>query len=305
MGNLIMKVTSVLRRIALASCVFAAIATASPAISDDRVLRVLLVADRVYPVLKLGTTPGNGIRTSIDVADCPRFDSPMFEGAFRFEVELMILCNAISDADLADRLDFVGFPNLKRATSDLVEGNADFLGASVFSVKVTDGILASDPVLRRGEFKVGLFTTANRHDVLGIESQEDLFRLTGITERNWEVDLLTLNGMGLRDVVAARNMTLIPDMIAASRADFTLSYLDRPTTEHMGTSLVRIDGFRASMNLERVLAFSPSNTELRNAVNAYIRRMRALPVDRLYEGYKNSGFIVDTYEDWVDVTNPQ
>ncbi|MEP1521947.1 hypothetical protein [Ascidiaceihabitans sp.] len=305
MGNLAIKVTSALRRIALASCVFAASVTASSAISDDRVLRVLLVADRVYPILNLGTTPGNGVRTSISVADCPMFDSPIFKGAFRFEVELMILCNAISDADLADRLEFVGFPNLKRAISDLVEGNADFLGTSVFPVKITDGILASDPVLRRGEFQVGLFTTANRDDVLGIESQEDLFRLTGITERNWEVDLLTLNGMGLRDVVAARKMTLIPDMIAASRADFTLSYLDRPTTEHMGDPLVRIDGFRASMNLERVLAFSPSNSELRNVVNAYIHRMRALPVDRLYEGYKNSGFIVDTYEDWVDVTNPQ
>ncbi|MEP6021336.1 MAG: hypothetical protein ABJ251_22925 [Paracoccaceae bacterium] len=305
MDNLTIKVVSVLRRIALASCVFTAIATASPAISDDRVLRVLLVADRVYPVLNLGTTPGNGVRTSIDVADCPRFDSPMFEGAFRFEVELMILCNAISDADLADRLDFVGFPNLKRAISDLVEEKADFLGASVFPVKITDGILASDPVLREGEFQVGLFTTPNRTDILSIETQEDLYALTGITERNWDVDRLTLGGMGLQEVVAARKMTLIPSMIAAGRADFTLSYLDRPTTAHMGEELVRIDGFRASMNLERVLAFSPSKAELRDDINAYIRRMRALPGDRIYEAYKNSGFIVDTYEDWLDVTTPQ
>ncbi|MEP4194311.1 MAG: hypothetical protein ABJL99_01600 [Aliishimia sp.] len=305
MGNLAIKTISVLRRMAWATCVFAVVAVATPAVSEDRVLRVLLVADRVYPILKLSATPGNGVRTSIDVADCPKFDAPMFKGAFRFEVELMLLCNAIEDADLADRFEFVEFPNLKRGISDLVEENADFLGSSVFPVKITDGILASDPVLRLGEFQVGLFTTPNRTDILNIENQEDLYTLTGITERNWDVDLLTLGGMGLQDVVAARKMTLIPSMIEAGRADFTLSYLDRPTTGHMGEPLIRIDGFRASMNLERVLAFSPSNAELRDAVNTYIRRMRASPVDRLYEGYKNSGFIVDTYEDWLDVTTPE
>jgi hypothetical protein len=305
MGKIVPKLNTLLRRAVSATCAITAIMTASPALSEDRVLRVLLVEERIYPILRLSATPGDDVSTSIEVSDCPSFDSPMFEGAFRFEVELMMLCNAIYDADLSDRLEFVAFPNLKRAVSDLVEGNADMLGSSVFSTKIEDGVLASDPVLRQGEFQVGLFTTANRDDVLSTESQEDIFRLTGISERNWDVDLLTLNGMGLKDVVAARKMTLIPDMIAAGRADFTLSYLDRPTTEHMGEPLVRIDGFRASMKLERVMAFSQSNSELRDAVNSYIQQMRAAPVDRIYEGYKNSGFIVDTYEDWLDVTTPQ
>ncbi len=298
-------VTESIQRAACGLLLGCALIFGSPASASDRVLRVLLVENRVYPVTNVGVSTENGAATGIDVADCLEFDAPQFEGAFRFEIELMMLCNAVREADLADRLEFTGYPNLKRAISDLTEEKADMLGASVFTIKITDGILASDPVLRLGEFQVGLFTTPNRSDVLGISRSEDLSALTGITERNWEVDQRTLKGMGLQDVVSARKMSLIPSMIAAGRADFTLSYLDRPTTDHMGERLVRIDGFRASMNIERVFAFSPRNGELRDAVNAYISKMRAYPNDRIYQGYKNSGFIVDTYQDWLDVTTPK
>lgn len=272
--------------------------------ASERILRVLLASDKVYPILKISATGANGTATSLDVAECPTFDDPLFKGAFRFEVELMMICNVVHEADLADRFEFVGYPNLRRAAVDLVAGRADVLGDSVFSTRIKDGIRASDPVLRLGEFQVGVFTTPDRQDILGVADKKTLRSLTGITAKNWELDLKTLNGMGLSDVVTARNMSLIPSMIAARRADFTLSYLDRETTDHMGERLVRVDGFRVSLNRERVFAFSPANSRVEDAMNAFIRKNRKASVDRVYNGYKNCGFIVDIYNHWLDVTNP-
>lgn len=93
-------------------------------------------------------------------------------------------------------------------------------------------------------------------------------------------------------------------MIEANRADFTLSYLDRTETDHMGSLLVRVDGFRVSLSDDRVFVFSPENSSLHEALNAFVQKNRKGTLDRIKEAYRNSGFIVEDYDAWIDATNP-
>ena len=274
------------------------------AVAEDRVFRVLLDGNKVFPTLGISATGIDGSTTSLEVKDCLEFDHETLISALRFEMELTMICNVVRDADLADRFEFVPYPNLNRAVADLEAGKADFVGESVFRSEAGQVALASDTMIRIGDFEVGVFTTPNRLDVLSTVTQEQLRMLSGITVRAWTIDVQTLYGMGLQAVQTARALASIPPMIESRRADFTLSYLDRTETDHMGSMLVRVDGFRVSFSDERVFIFSPGNTSLQEAMNSFIQTNRQNPVDRIQDAYKNSGFIVEGYEAWIDATKP-
>ncbi len=268
----------------------------------DRVFKVLLDSGKIFSVLNVSASGKDGTSTKLNVEDCPEFNAPIFEGAFRFEVELALICNVLRDNDLADRLEFVGYPNLRRAMADLRSSNADFIGESVFSTEVEQGVRSTKPVISKGDFQVGIFTTPGRSDVQRLTNPKELQSLIGITVQYWLIDKKTLEGMGIKAVVTARKMEQIPRMIDSGRADFTLSFLDRPTTEHMGRTLTRVDGFRVSLVDERVFAFSPGRSRLIQALNSKIEASRRASDDSIRDAYVQSGFIVDAYNEWTDVT---
>ena len=186
--------------------------------------------------------------------------------------------------------------------ADLRSNKADIVGESVFLSEAEDGVGITAPIIAKGDFQVAIFSTPSRRDVLQIAEPNELRALTGVTVQHWKVDKQTLDGMGVQSVTTARKMELIPPMIDAGRTDFTLSYLDRPTTEHMGATLTRLDGFRVSLVDERVLVVSPSKPDLLDAFNSRIRASRDERPDPIRAAYIQSGFIVDAYDDWMDVT---
>lgn len=215
-----------------------------------------------------------------------------------------MICNVLHKQNLADKIEFVPYPNIKRATVNLSAGLADMLGESLFLSETESGVINSDPIIEVGDFQVGVFTTPNRKDVLAINSAAELRKLRGITVAHWLIDLKTLKGMELSSVVTTIQNGLIPGMIENDRADFTLSYLDKTKTLHMGRPLIRVDGFRVSFDDPRVFAFSSKNKHLAEAINEFIRENRAAEIDRIREAYKASGFIVNKYSNWIDATKP-
>ncbi|MGB7288190.1 MAG: hypothetical protein WBC71_14770, partial [Salaquimonas sp.] len=292
----------------LAFCFFA-FAAMVPLISSayaqtsERVLRVLIDNHKDYPILGITLKNTSETTSSLKVSDCPDIDDPIFRGAFRFELELAMLCQAVKASDVADRLEFLPFPNIKRAVVDIENGLADVMGTTMFRTEAVADLSTSVPVLRLGEFQVALFTTPNRDDIKQIKTPDDIRRLRGVTVKHWKLDQRTLKMMEVKDVLTTRKMTQIPKMISQGRADFTLSYLDRPTTDHMGEQLVRIDGFRANFQEERIFAVSKNKPEVLKAIDDYITSNRAKEIDRIRAAYILTGFISDGYNDWIDVSS--
>jgi len=272
--------------------------------SSADTIRVLLGQAHMHRVLQVNAAGSEGMKTEINTADCPPFDSERFSNAYRFEVELAILCNVLFEQGLADKIEFIAYPTVKRAVINLENNLADIIGETKFQADVTPGVIATDAVLELGDFKVGVFTAPNRKDVLAITSQDELRKLRGLTVTHWPIDVKTLHGMGLQSVIATSLEKSISPMIANDRADIFLSYLDRATTSHLGGQLVRIDGFRVTFDDTRVFLVSPKRKDIADAINKFIQKNRASDVDRIREIFKTIGFIVDKYDDWVDVTKP-
>lgn len=234
----------------------------------------------------------------MDLANCPAFDDEMFDGAYRFELELAMLCTALKEADIADRFEFLPYPSVKRAVAEVEANHADLVGSTLFRSRAIGRVLRSAPTLRLGEFQVALFTAPNRDDVKGIRSDKEIQALRGITVKNWTLDQQALDRMGLQDVLLARKMTQIPQMIAQGRADFTLSYLDRPVTHHMGGALVRVDGFKVSLQDERIFVVSGARPDILAAIDRFIQSRRSQTQDQIRAAYVRAGFITEKYGAW-------
>lgn len=269
----------------------------------EKVVKVLLHSEGKYPVLKISPHAEDGHPNSMKTADCPDFNDVIFKKAFRFEIELAIICTIFRERNLADKFEFIPYPNIKRAVEELRHGRGDLIGESLFSSEVAPEVLFSQPIIALGDFQVGIFTTPNRKNVLSISSAEELRKLRGITVAHWVTDSKTLRGITSSLVTVSRSL-LIPRMIKSDRADFTLSYLDKADTSHMGELLVRIDGFRVSLDDTRVLAFSPKNRHIVDEVNEFIRSNRFTKPDRIRESYRLGGFITDRYNDWTHINRP-
>lgn len=269
----------------------------------EKVVNVLINSAKKYPVLKISPNAKDGLPTSIQTADCPAFDDVIFKKAFRFEIELAIICNILNERNLADKLEFLPYPNIKRAVVELGSGRADLIGESLFSSETDPEVIFSLPIIELGDFQVGIFTTPNRKHVLSIKSVEELKKLRGVTVAHWLIDVKTLRNIAPSVVTVSRNM-FIPRLIKGDRADYTLSYLDKAETSHMGEPLVRIDGFRVSLNDTRVLAFSSNNQLIVDEVNEFIRSSRSTKPDRIREAYRLGGFITDDYNKWIHVNRP-
>ena len=80
--------------------------------ASERVVKVLLDEHKDYGLLQVSAKKNNGFKNSLKISECPTIYDQMFAGAYRFELELAIVCNALREADLADRMDFLPFRNV-------------------------------------------------------------------------------------------------------------------------------------------------------------------------------------------------
>ncbi|MFC1673746.1 hypothetical protein ACFL12_06310, partial [Pseudomonadota bacterium] len=188
---------------------------------------------------------------------CPSLESDSFITGGRALVEVSILCNAIFDAKLADRLQIIHSYPHKRRLSEISAGRIDVSGTTIFP-EVFDTLQGntqprfSDAIVRVGEFEKAIFTVANRTDVLAVRSLEDLQSFTGVMVKYWAVDMLTLNSMKLKGVVAVSRAELYPKFFETRRADFTISEFSSIETQPWAKNLKRVPGVKVSLVSPRI-----------------------------------------------------
>jgi ABC-type amino acid transport substrate-binding protein len=156
---------------------------------------------------------------------CPAVDAFPLAGASRLDAELWILCNALREGGPPARLQLVSQPNYNRSLAEAIAGRLDLPSQTVWSSDLdqhADTLLRSLPVIRAGEWQVGLYTTENRTDVLAVGTVEQLRGLTAAAPRGWVEDWRALSAIGLKELIDVQNNDRVFHMIQAGRADFTL-----------------------------------------------------------------------------------
>lgn len=244
-----------------------------------------------------------GCSRTIAVGSCPELLSEKLAGSQRLTTELVIICKAVEMAGIADTIELVPFPNTERAMHLLQMGTIDIMGNSIFEVALAryPEIIATAPIIRKGEFVVGLFTTRNRPEVLAARTVDDFKKLVGVVVHSWYGDIQTMRAFGPKEIMFVPKRGSISKAIKGKHADFTFSYLTEEVVTRIGGELIRIPEVKAGFVGERSFAVSPFRRDVCDAVNAYLVQKRAEPGDTIRHAFLHSGFFTDQYEDWLDV----
>lgn len=244
-----------------------------------------------------------GYSNILNVEQCPDLTSERLKGIQRITMDIMVICNAVKQAGYAAKLKLIPYPNVTRGLQQSINGQTHMVAQTLFKtdhLKETQ-ILISKPVIRNGEFQVGIFTTRNRPKILKAKSAEDFRKLKGVTVRSWKTDHKTMVSMGIEKIALLPTRDLIAKFIRNHRADFTLSYLKEPVVTRIGGELIRIPNVKVSFQETRSFIIPKDNTALFDIINNYISQLRAQQPDALREAYIHAGFITEEYEHWLDL----
>ncbi len=273
------------------------------ALAEVRTVRVGIEGDRTIEARREATFGGEA---------CPDIDSFRFTWPSRIDAELLILCNALREGGPPVRLQLVSQPNYTRGLAEAMAGRLDLPSQTIWSSELdahADTLLRSLPVIRAGEWEVGLYTTANRTDVLAVSSLEQLRALTGVAPRSWAEDWRALSAMGLKELIDVQNNDGIFPMIQAGRADFTLYTFStegdlgsQPT--YSPSRILPIRGFKVALPVTRHFAVAraaPDAQGLVRQLDVGLSRLRDRgAIRRVFE---RSGVFEPRVADWQLVGN--
>jgi hypothetical protein len=253
--------------------------TATAALAADRPVRVGFEADpdQAAPLLE-----------RYDEGRCPPIEGHVYlnpASPSRIEGELLILCNALREGGWGRPIALVYAHSYNRSLAETIAGRIDMPTQTVWDEELAEhagALIATDPVVRRGEWVVGLFTTENRADVLATETPEQVRRLVGATPRGWTQDWRALSALGLKGLVDVQENGLIAPLIAEGRADFTLRLFGRSADlghldRRLGLRMLPIPGLKLPLDASRSFAVSrahPEAARLAAAIDAGLARLR-------------------------------
>lgn len=287
------------RALALLLAVFA---SAADAAADPAPLRVGFEAapEAIAPM-----------KAAFYTGDCPSIPTYAYRpGSPRLQGWLLILCNALRLGGYDAPWEAVYSPNYNRSLAEAVAGRLDVPNQTVWSSDLAglDGqLLASRPVVERGQWQVGLFTAESRSDVLEVHPK-DVARLRAAAPRSWTEDWRALSALGLAGLVDVQDPRLIPAMIQRGQADFTLDGF-RPTEDlgrledRIGERMVPIPGVKLGLDGERRFVVSAARGDAAEVVAALDRGLVALEAQGLLDWVlEDIGVIEPRVADWVDIS---
>ncbi len=243
---------------------------------------------------------------------CPAIDSFSFVRPNRIDAELLILCNALREGGATVRLELVPQPNYTRSLAEAIAGRLDLPSQTVWSTEFdaqADTLLRSSPVIEAGEWEVGLYTTANRADILGVRTIEQLRGLTAVAPRSWTEDWRALSAIGLKELIDVQNNDGIFPMIQAGRADFTLyAFSTEPDLGSLPSfspsRILPIRGFKVALPAARHFAVArtaPGAQELVRQLDTGLARLRGRGA--IKRAFERSGVFEPRVHDWQLVGN--
>lgn len=239
----------------------------------------------------------------LPVKECPKLDSQELKDIQRITMDIMVICNAVKSAGYVDIIRLVPYPNVARGLQLATNNKIDMVGQSLFESdhRESKNLLITAPIIRKGEFQVGVFSTKNRSDILALGENIDVTKLRGVTVKSWKTDQAALNNIGTKQVNLLPTRNLIANFISSGRGDFTLSYLKEPVVTRIGGELIRLPGVKVSFDASRSFILPARNTELFNILQSYIQQQRQQSPDAIRQAYIHAGFITEDYDQWRDL----
>lgn len=233
---------------------------------------------------------------------CEKVDSYALPGASRGLSEMLLICQALHLGGITPVFEFQKFNTYARLLRQVSNGELLLMMESVWKRDADPSkVFISDPILRTGEFEVGLFTMPGNTELLKVRTVEELRKFKAVTNKNWAVDWETLTFMGIEKI----NTPMYPlmfKMVEAGRADFMLeafSVLPDMSQTTEGIKLIPVPNIKIGLKGSRHIVI---NKELPNGQKVFDALQVGLKILRengaITKAYQESGFLHEKVRDW-------
>lgn len=225
--------------------------------------------------------------------------------ARRDVIELILMQQALALGGFKQPLRFVDEENYFRSIRNVLDGKTLTISGTIWHEDLTaqqDKLHISPPIVRDGEFIVGIYTSPKNQQALASKTLAQLSKLKVVTSRQWKPDLTTLEGLGFNNIMYTPNWVNMARMINAGRVDVTLSPFEMNPAKAIvveGIHLVPIEGIKIAIAGSRhwpVSKTHPLGDEFYSALVKGIEQLRRAGI--IERAYRECGFFHPELAEW-------
>lgn len=273
----------------IAFWVFASQIYAEPADGNTQwTIRIGVYEDHLDDIRRIETDTPMGCPLYEDAA--ATFDQVVMEYTF--------LCHIIAESGVDMHVKLIPFPIQDRVLQSLANGKLEMSGFGIWEKDASGSeFLLSDPLLEKGEFSKGLYTSKARQAELAYPSRETLGTLVGVINRNWDIDWDALKCGNIRRLHVDSYEHMFK-LVALQRADVVpVTFSSEPdmAKHEFGVSLYPVQGIKILFPESTHFVLS---SHWKHAVE--MQTILKTGIDKL----RSSGVLKRQYQD-VGLLNPQ
>ncbi|MDO3386757.1 hypothetical protein QWI17_13000 [Gilvimarinus sp. SDUM040013] len=231
-------------------------------------------------------------------------------GARRDVIELLLLQKALKLGGFEKELTFIPEQNYRRTLYRVAAGELISSGALVWledTRPIAEDVRVSSAVVRNGNFKVGLYTSADNKTALAT-TFANLNRLSAVSNANWKTDINTLEILGFERIYLANSWISMVKMLAAQRADVTLAPFqpgDSMAIRQQEGVLIPIPGIKIALKGSRHWVVSRNHPDANAYFQALQTGIRHLQQSgTIARAYRESGFYHPQVKQWRTLNAP-
>lgn len=226
--------------------------------------------------------------------------------ARRDVAELILLQQALKLGGFKRPIIFVNEENYFRSIRNVVEGKTLSISGTIWLQdldQVKESVFISPPIVRDGEFQVGIYTSPHNQLALGSKSLADLTQLRAVTSRQWKPDLQTLQTLGFHKIMYTPNWINMARMLNVGRVDITLAPFGMAPNLSIqvdGIELIPIPGIKMVIAGSRHWPISqkhPYGSEFSEALTKGVVSLRE--AGTIERAYRESGFFHPEVASWT------
>lgn len=231
--------------------------------------------------------------------------------ARRDVIELVLMLQALALGEFEHPIVFADEENYFRSIRNVIDGKTLSIGGTIWYqdlIGQQEQLHISAPIVKEGQFVVGLYTSPNNQRALKSKTLTQLNQLKVATSRQWKPDLDTLQQLGFDKIMYTPNWINIARMINAGRVDFTLSPVaNNPGKEILvdNIKLVSIEGIKIAISGSRHWPVSkkhPLAAEFYRALSLGVEQLQR--TGTIERAYRECGFFHPELESWVLLNPP-
>jgi hypothetical protein len=191
--------------------------------------------------------------------------------------------------------------NIKLLQSGLLLISFDSLWLSHVS-KLTEEVYISDPVINRGEYLAGVYTSKNNDRALSTKNLADLRKLSIISNKNWHVDWKTILQLAPKSITHDEEWLSMAKLVSLQWVDIMLApYSNGPPfiLKGDGYEIIAIEGIKVALNDSRHFVVSKKHPK---GKETFIALQKGLKILRqrgtITKAFQESGFFNKHVKNW-------